>query len=121
MKEDELKSRTKEFSLRIIKLIQALPKNMVSDVLGKQLLRSATSVSANYRAACRARSRAEFSAKMSIVIEEADEYLFWLELIGDADLMDKYRLQDLLKEADELISIFVVSLATSKKKWTTYF
>jgi four helix bundle protein len=86
MDEKELKARTKNFALRVIKLVQALPRNMTADVLGKQLLRSATSVAANYRAACRARSQAEFVAKMSIVVEESDESLFWLELIGDSGL-----------------------------------
>jgi len=115
MDEKELKARTKNFALRVIKLVQALPKNMTADVLGKQLLRSATSVAANYRAACRARSQAEFVAKMSIVVEESDESLFWLELIGDSGLVESARLQDLLKEADELTAIFVVSRATARK------
>jgi len=115
MDEKELKARTKNFALRVIKLVQALPRNMTADVLGKQLLRSATSVAANYRAACRARSQAEFVAKMSIVVEESDESLFWLELIGDSGLMESARLQDLLKEADELTAIFVVSRATARK------
>jgi len=115
MDENELKARTKVFALRVIKLVQALPKNMTAEVLGKQLLRSATSVAANYRAACRARSQAEFVAKLSIVLEEADESLFWLELIGEAGLLETNRLAELLKEADELTAIFVVSRATARK------
>jgi len=115
MDENELKARTKVFALRGIKLVQALPKNMTAEVLGKQLLRSATSVAANYRAACRARSQAEFVAKLSIVLEEADESLFWLELIGEAGLLETNRLAELLKEADELTAIFVVSRATARK------
>lgn len=115
MDEKELKARTKAFALRVIKLVQALPQNMTAGVLGKQLLRSATSVAANYRAACRARSQAEFVAKLSIVVEEADESLFWLELLGESGLVDAVRLQDLQKEADELTAIFVVSRATARK------
>lgn len=115
MDEKELKARTKAFALRVIKLVQALPKGMTGEVLGKQVLRSATSVAANYRAACRARSQAEFVAKLSIVVEEADESLFWLELMTESGLVDAGRLQDLMKEADELTAIFVVSRATARK------
>ncbi|MEM2126074.1 MAG: four helix bundle protein [Candidatus Methanosuratincola sp.] len=115
MDEETLKARTKTFALRVIKLVESLPKGMVGEVLGKQLLRSATSVAANYRAACRARSQAEFVSKMSIVVEEADESLLWLELISEAGVLNPARLQDLIKEANELTSIFVVSRATARK------
>ncbi len=89
MRTEELKLRTKQFALRVIKLVETLPKNKIGDVLGKQLLRSATSVEANYRAACRARSKADFISKIAIV-EEADESLFWLELIAESRL-DEHR------------------------------
>lgn len=115
MDADELKGRTKDFALRVIKLVPALPKTDTGQVIGKQLLRSATSVAANYRAACRGRSTAEFSAKLQIVIEEADESLFWLELIVESGLLPRERLSDLLKEADELTAIFVASRKTVTK------
>jgi four helix bundle protein len=89
----ELKDRTKTFALRIIKLIHALPTGPESHVISHQLLRSATSVAANYRAACRARSRAEFLAKLGVVIEEADESAFWMELICEASLLSPSRLE----------------------------
>ena len=107
-----LKKRTKDFALQVLRLCQALPKNYMGDAVGKQLLRSATSVAANYRAACRARSQAEFSAKLQIVIEEADESAFWLELIEESGLLPAERLSDLRKEADELTAIFVSSRKT---------
>jgi four helix bundle protein len=107
-----LKKRTKDFALRVLRSCQALPKNYMGDVVGKQLLRSATSVAVNYRAACRARSQAEFSAKLQIVIEEADESAFWLELIEESGLLPAERLSDLRKEADELTAIFVSSRKT---------
>ncbi|MEP0806711.1 MAG: four helix bundle protein [Chloroflexota bacterium] len=115
MDDKMLKARTKDFALRVIRLVEALPRKLSSDVLGKQLLRSATSVAANYRAACRARSQAEFVSKLSIVVEEADESLFWLELMAESGLVEASRLQELMKEADELTAIFVVSRATARK------
>lgn len=102
---DALKQRTKEFALRIIKLFQALPKNEEARIVGKQLLRSATSVAANYRATCRARSEAEFFSKISIVVEEADESLFWLEILHEAEIVSLDRLKLLLQEAEEIVKI----------------
>src|SRR4051812_48805413 len=102
---EQFKGRTKQFALRTIKLFQALPKTEEARVIGKQLLRSATSVAANYRAACRARSEAEFTAKMGTVVEEADESLFWLELLEEAGIVIPERLVLLKKEADELTAI----------------
>jgi len=99
--EEELKMRTKQFALRVIRLCESLPKTATGAILGKQLLRSATSVGANYRAACRGRSKAEFIAKLGIVEEEADESLFWLELIAESGLLPAGRLAGLLREADE--------------------
>jgi four helix bundle protein len=116
MDANELKKRTKDFALEVIKLCQMLPKNYTGDVVGKQLLRSATSVAANYRAACRARSQAEFASKLQIVIEESDECLFWLELMEESALLPKERLAQLLQEADNLTAIFVASRKTVTAK-----
>lgn len=110
----ELQERTKQFALRVIKLTQALPRTPAGEVLGKQLLRSATSVAANYRSACRGRSKAEFIAKTGIVLEECDESQLWLELIVAGGLLPSRRVADLLKEADELTAIFVASLRTAR-------
>jgi four helix bundle protein len=115
MRTEELKLRTKQFALRVIKLVETLPKNKIGDGLGKQLRRSATSVDANYRAACRARSKADFISKIAIVEEEADESLFWLELIAESGLMNTERLKDLTKEADELTAIFTATGKTAKQ------
>lgn len=115
MTNSELKIRTKNFALRIIKLVQSLPKSKVGDVIGHQLLRSATSVGANYRAACRARSQADFISKITIVEEEADESCYWLELICEAELIEKEKLKYLMKEADELTAIFTSSGKTAKE------
>ncbi len=109
-----LKKRTKQFALRVIKLFRALPRRAEAEVIGKQLLRSATSVGANYRAACRARSRADFIAKLGIVLEEMDESAFWLELIVESGLVPARRMEPLQREANELTAIFVSSLRTSK-------
>jgi four helix bundle protein len=111
---NDLKDRTKKFALRTIKLVEALPKTRTGDVLGKQLLRSGTSVGANYRAACRARSDAEFRAKLGVVEEEADESSFWLELITDSGLMKAPLTAELQKEANELTAIMVSSIKTSR-------
>ena len=109
MHADEMKERTKSFSLRAIRLVNALPKSAVSRVLGDQLLRSATSVAANYRAACKGRSKAEFIAKLGTVEEEADECQLWIELIGDSRLIHKQLLSSLLGEAKELTAIVAAS------------
>ena len=98
--QNDLKDRTKQFALRVVRLCEALPKGRSADVTGRQLLRCGTSVGANYRAACRARSSAEFIAKMGIVEEECDECLFWMELMIDAGVMPNERLADLIGEAD---------------------
>lgn len=111
---DALKKRTKQFALRVIKLFRSLPRRAEAEVIGKQLLRSATSVGANYRAACRARSRADFIAKLGIVLEEMDESAFWLELIVESGLVPARRMEPLQQEANELTAIFVSSLRTSK-------
>ena len=110
----DLRLRTKQFALRIIQLCRSLPACDEVRILGKQLLRAGTSVGANYRAACRARSRAEFVAKLGIVLEESDEAVFWLELLIEAGIANPDKLRPLMKEADELTSIFVASLCTAK-------
>ena len=115
MKEfEQLQQRTKRFALRILKLYRCLPKTDECRILGKQILRSGTSIGANYRAACRARSRAEFVAKLGIVLEEADETTFWLELMQDAGIFPDQKLQGLVREANELVAIFVTSVRTAK-------
>lgn len=114
--QDDLKDRTKRFALRVIRLCEALPKGRTTDVIGGQLLRCGTSVGANYRAACRARSPAEFIAKMGIVEEECDESLFWMELMIEAGLVPEERLSDLMREADELLAITVSSIKTARRK-----
>jgi four helix bundle protein len=112
---DVLKDRTKKFALRIIRVIRSLPPGLEARVIGHQLLRSGTSVACNYRAVCRARSRAEFLAKLAIVIEEADESAFWLELLIDAGLVSESKLKDLKSEANQLVAIFNASRTMAKK------
>jgi len=111
---EELKKRAKEFAVRIVRLSRALPNTREAWVLGKQVLRSGTSVAANYRAACRARSRAEFIAKIGMVVEEIDETVFWLELLVDCGIVRKDRMMKLLAEANELLAIFAASQHTAR-------
>jgi four helix bundle protein len=115
MTKEEMKNRTKKFALRIIKLVEALPKTKTGDVVGKQLLRCGTSVAANYRAACRAKSTSDFIAKLGIVEEEGDESMFWLEIIIESALMIKELVEPLLNEADEIVAIIVSSKKTVKE------
>jgi four helix bundle protein len=112
MNEHEMKQRTKKFALRILYLADALPHNRSGNVIAGQIVRSGTSVAANYRALCRAKSRADFVNKTSIVEEEADESCFWLELLIDRGLLSDRRVQ-LLREANELTAIFVASRKTA--------
>ena len=116
MDSEELKKRTKKFALDVIELSEAIPRNRTGDVLGKQLVRSATSVGANYRSACRARSKADFISKITIVEEEADESLYWLELIQGSRLFSHDKLVSLMKEADELTAIFTAAGKTARGK-----
>lgn len=115
MSPKELQARTKAFALRVINLIDGFPRTAAVQVIGRQLLRSATSVGANYRAACRAQLHAEFAAKLSIVVEEADESLYWLELLHESNLIKPERLTELLREANELVSISVAARKTAKQ------
>ena len=116
MTEDELKQRTKQFALRIMKLVGALPRNPVGRTIGHQLVRCGTSVGANYRSACRGRSKADFIAKLGIVLEEADESTYWLELIIDGELLKRELVESLLQEVNELTAIFTSSINTSRAK-----
>src|SRR5262245_12855530 len=111
----QLKQRTKTFALRVIRMTQALPRSREADVIGRQVLRSATSIAANYRAAGRGRSRAEFAAKLGIVIEEADETVLWLELLAESGIIRPARLQDLMDEANQLLALFAASWRTIKR------
>jgi len=110
----ELQQRTKQFALRIIRVFKALPRNEEARTIGKQVLRSGTSVAANYRAVCRARSKAEFIARLGIVVEEIDETVLWLELLSESGILSHERLRDLQVEANELLAIFVTSQMTAK-------
>jgi four helix bundle protein len=116
MDAEELRWRTKKFALRIIEFVETLPRLRSVLVLGNQLVRSATSVGANYRSACRARSKSDFISKISIVEEEADETAYWLELISGLNLVKSNNLDSLLKEAKELTAIFTASRRTAKFK-----
>ena len=110
----ELQGRTKKFAVRVIKAFARLPKDEATRIIGRQFLRSGTSLAANYRAACRARSAADFVSKISIVTEEADETLFWFELLIDSQLIDPKVLASMMAECTELLKIFSASLATAK-------
>ena len=109
VKAEELKDRTKQFALRILKLVSALPRTVDGRAIANRIVRSGTSVAANYRSACRARSRSEFVAKIGVVLEETDETLLWLELISTAKLLPASRVTALLAEANGLVAIFVSS------------
>jgi four helix bundle protein len=116
MEPKDLKQRTKEFALRIIKLVESLPRDKISDVIGKQLLRSGTSVGANYRSACRAKSTADFISKMGTVEEEADESIYWMELLVESGPISKDEVDELLDEADQLVAIIVSSIKTARAR-----
>jgi four helix bundle protein len=107
-----LRDQTKQFAIGIVKLVGIFPNNEESRIIGRQLMRSATSVAANYRAVCRARSKAEFIAKIGIVVEEADETVFWLEMITDLNILSPEKTGELFKEANELLAIFSASNQT---------
>lgn len=111
---EELRNRTRQFAVRVVRLFRALPKSAEARVIGNQLLRSATSVAANYRAVCRARTHTEFTAKMGIVVEETDETVFWLEFLIDTGVVRQERLDGLLTEANELLAIFAAAQRTAK-------
>ncbi|MCI0403995.1 MAG: four helix bundle protein [Acidobacteria bacterium] len=107
--------RTRRFALRIVQLFRSLPRSPEAQVMGRQLLRCGTAVAANYRATGRARSKAEFVAKIGVVVEEADETVFWIEMLADSGTVRRARLEDLLKEARELLAIFAASQRTTRR------
>ena len=109
-----MKQRTRAFALRVIRLVEALPASRTADVVGRQLLRCGTSVGANYRASCRAKSPADFIAKMGIVEEEADETIYWIEMLIESGLINKERVAGLLDEADQIVAIVVSSIKTAR-------
>ena len=119
MKPDDLKRRTKQFALRVLKLVAALPKSLAGKTIGSQLVRAGTSVGTNYRAACRARSKLEFIAKIGIVEEEADESAFWMELIIEGELLNPRLVQSLLIEANELAKIMARSRKSASEALKT--
>ncbi|MBI5842501.1 MAG: four helix bundle protein [Chloroflexi bacterium] len=116
MDQEQMKKRTKEFAKRVINLCRQLPNTREARLIGDQLFRSGTSVGANCRAACRGRSKADFVSKLGIVLEEADESLYWLEILAETQIVKADLLEPLMKEADELVAIFVTSLNTAKGK-----
>ena len=116
MNKQELQNRTKQFALRILKLVDALPRTAAGRAISNQLARSAMSVGANYRAACRARSRVEFAAKLGTVLEEADESLYWLEMIRDGKLLSEKRVSLLLKEAGEITAIIAAGRKSTVRR-----
>ncbi len=113
---EALKARTKRFAVRIVKMFRALPKTPEARILGRQVVRSGTSVAANYRAACRARSKAEFTSKIHIVLEEIDETVLWLEMLVDCDIVAPSRMTGLTAEARELLAIFGATWRTAKTR-----
>jgi len=112
--QEEMKKRTKDFAKRVINLCRQLPETREGRLIANQVFRSGTSVGANYRAACRARSKADFIAKLGIVLEETDESLYWLEILSETQIVKADLLEPLMEEASELVAIFVTSLKTAK-------
>ncbi len=112
---EELRDRTKTFAIRVVRVYKSLPHRADAQVLGRQLIRCGTSVAANYRAACRARSRAEWIAKIGLVVEEADESVFWLEMLVDCEIVTAERLKELSQEAHELSALFTASQKTARR------
>lgn len=116
MNKDEMKQRTKKFALQIIKLVETLPRRRIVEIIGRQLLRSGTSVGANYRAVCRAKSTKDFISKMGIVEEELDESMYWMELLVESGNSESNKISALMKEADELLAITVSSIKTARRR-----
>ena len=116
MNKQEFQKRTKQLTIRVIKMSTALPKTMAADVTGRQIVRSASFVGANYRAACRAKSTADMINKLKIVEEEADETMFWLEVLIESNLMPESRLNELMQESNEILAMTVASLKTLRQK-----
>ena len=112
MNEEQFKARTRQLALEIIQLVESLPRSRTADVIGRQLLRSGTSIGANYRAACRGKSKADVISKLAIVEEEADESIYWLELLIEAKIVELSRVESLLKETNEIVAMVVASIKT---------
>ncbi len=115
-KPEELRDRTKRFALRVIRLFRALPRSSDAEIMGKQLLRCGTSVAANYRSVCRARSKKEFISRIGVVVEEADESVFWLEMLEESGVFRGQKIEPLLKESRELTAIFTAAERTAKNR-----
>ena len=113
---EEMKERTLQLGLRVFRVVDALPRRRASEVIGRQLLKSGTSVGANYRASCRSRSDADFVARMGVVEEEADETIYWLEVTSRSNLLNDAMLRPLIKECGEILSIVVASIRTVKAR-----
>jgi four helix bundle protein len=113
---DEMRARTKQFTLRVLKVVAALSDNIPGRVIGNQLMKAGSSVGANYRAVCRARSRKDFINKLGVVIEEGDESAYWLEVIAEGNVLDPRRIGPLLEEANELVAIFTAARKTARRK-----
>ena len=116
MNEEDFKRRTKQLALRVIRLVEALPQSRTAEVIGKQLIRSPTSVGANYRSACRGKSSADVIAKLSLVEEEADESLYWMELIVEVGLLPLEKVSNLMSENTEILAMTVASIKTLRNK-----
>ena len=116
MSTEDLRKRTRAFALRVIRLCESLPSGRTANTIANQLIRCGTSVGANYRAACRARSPAEFIARMGVVEEECDECLYWMELLIESSIIEQKLLADLMQEADELLSIVIASIKTARAR-----
>jgi four helix bundle protein len=114
--EQTFKNRTKRYALAVIRLVESLPRNGTADVIGRQLLRAGTSVGANYRAACRGKSASDVVAKLSIVEEEADESMYWMELLVESGVVMQNRVDALVKEANELVAMTVASIKTLRTR-----
>lgn len=115
MKSEDMRERTKNFALRVIRLVGALPNNRIGDILGRQLLRSGSSVGANYREALRGSSRKQFLYSTEIALREADETLYWLELIAESALLKRARMMDIMRECNELVAILTATVRTTKR------
>ncbi len=111
----KLKLRTKRFAISLIRLFRSLPRTEEARVIGRQFIRSGTSIAANYRAACRARSKAEFVSRIGTVVEEADETVFWIEMLSEADVLSSVATREVLAEANELLAIFAASQRTARR------
>ena len=119
MDREQFKSRTKQLALRVIGLVRVLPQDFVAETIGRQLLRSAMSVGANYRAACRAKSPADYINKLKIVEEEGDETIYWLELLLEAEIFSAAKLSELMSETNEIVAMTVASIKTARQKMTS--